>query len=96
MKRMSRSGIGTTSGFGLGAFSRDELDSIHYATLQIFQDTGIKVKMAMKQQNWEPFSIRILMDMGFVLWRSWIKALCFRQEVRSTLGWSLKKSTLSK
>ena len=43
MKRMSRSGIGTTAGFGLGAFSRDELDSIHYATLQIFQDTGIKV-----------------------------------------------------
>jgi len=40
---MSRSGIGTTAGFGLGAFSRDELDSIHYATLQIFQDTGIKV-----------------------------------------------------
>jgi trimethylamine--corrinoid protein Co-methyltransferase len=27
----------------LGAFSRDELDTIHYATLQIFQDTGIKV-----------------------------------------------------
>ena len=43
MKRMLRSGIGTTAGFGLGAFSRDELDSIHYATLQIFQDTGIKV-----------------------------------------------------
>jgi trimethylamine--corrinoid protein Co-methyltransferase len=43
MKRMSRSGIGTTAGFGLGAFSKDELDSIHYATLQIFQDTGIKV-----------------------------------------------------
>jgi trimethylamine--corrinoid protein Co-methyltransferase len=43
MKRISRSGIGTTAGFGLGAFSRDELDSIHYATLQIFQDTGVKV-----------------------------------------------------
>ena len=43
MKRMSRSGIGTTAGFGLGAFSKDELDSIHYATLQIFQNTGIKV-----------------------------------------------------
>jgi len=43
MKRISRSGIGTTAGFGLGAFSKDELDSIHYATLQILQDTGIKV-----------------------------------------------------
>ncbi len=43
MKRISRSGIGTTAGFGLAAFSSDELDSIHYATLQILQDTGIKV-----------------------------------------------------
>jgi trimethylamine--corrinoid protein Co-methyltransferase len=43
MKRISRSGIGTTAGFGLASFSKDELDSIHYATLQILQDTGIKV-----------------------------------------------------
>ncbi len=43
MRRISRSGIGTTSGFGLSAYSRDELDSIHYTTLQILQDTGIKV-----------------------------------------------------
>jgi trimethylamine--corrinoid protein Co-methyltransferase len=43
MKRMMRSGISTTAGFGLAAFSKDELDSIHYATLQILQDTGVKV-----------------------------------------------------
>ena len=43
MKRTARSGISTTSGLGLSAFSKDELDSIHYATLQILQDTGIKV-----------------------------------------------------
>jgi trimethylamine--corrinoid protein Co-methyltransferase len=43
MRRLLRSGIGSTAGFGLGAFSKDELDTIHYATLQIFQDTGIKV-----------------------------------------------------
>ncbi|MGD2270817.1 MAG: trimethylamine methyltransferase family protein [Desulfobacterales bacterium] len=43
MRRFSRSGIGTTAGFGLAAFSRDEIDSIHYSTLQILQDTGIKV-----------------------------------------------------
>ena len=43
MRRTSRSGIGTTSGFGLSAHSRDEMDSIHYSTLQILQDTGIKV-----------------------------------------------------
>ena len=43
MRRTMRSGIRTTSGLGLMAFSKDELDSIHYATLQILQDTGIKV-----------------------------------------------------
>lgn len=43
MKRTARSGISTTAGLGLSAFSKDELDSIHYATLQILQDTGIKV-----------------------------------------------------
>ena len=42
MRRISRSGIGTTSGFGLSAQSRDEMDSIHYTTMQILQDTGIK------------------------------------------------------
>ncbi|MCP4691231.1 MAG: Trimethylamine methyltransferase MttB [Desulfobacterales bacterium] len=43
MFRSPRSGISTTAGFGLSAFSGDELDSIHYATLQILQRTGIKV-----------------------------------------------------
>ncbi len=43
MRRTMRSGISTTAGLGLRAFSKDELDSIHYATLQILQDTGIKI-----------------------------------------------------
>jgi len=43
MKRRFRSGISASSGLGLSSLSRDELDSIHYATLQILQDTGIKV-----------------------------------------------------
>ncbi len=43
MQRRFRSGISASSGLGLNALSRDELDSIHYATLQILQDTGIKV-----------------------------------------------------
>jgi trimethylamine--corrinoid protein Co-methyltransferase len=46
MRRIIRSGIGTTAGFGLASHSKDELDSIHYATLQILQDTGIKVMNA--------------------------------------------------
>jgi len=43
MRRSIRSGIDSTTGFGLYAFSHDELESIHDATLQILQDTGIKV-----------------------------------------------------
>lgn len=43
MKRRLRSGVSASSGLGLASFSRDELDSIHYATLQILQETGIKV-----------------------------------------------------
>lgn len=43
MRRRFRSGISASSGLGLSSFSPDELDSIHYATLQILQDTGIKV-----------------------------------------------------
>ena len=43
MRRRFRSGISSSSGLGLSSFSVDELDSIHYATLQILQNTGIKV-----------------------------------------------------
>jgi len=43
MRRIVKNGISTSAGFGLHAFSRDELDSIHYATLQILGQTGIKV-----------------------------------------------------
>ena len=43
MRRRFRSGISASSGLGLSSLSRDELDSIHYATLQILQDTGIKI-----------------------------------------------------
>ena len=43
-KRNLMAGSNLLSGFGLNAFSKDELDSIHHATLQVFQRTGIKVE----------------------------------------------------
>ncbi len=43
MRRRFRSGISASAGLGLNSFSKDELDSIHYATLQLLQNTGIKV-----------------------------------------------------
>jgi trimethylamine--corrinoid protein Co-methyltransferase len=78
MRRFSRSGIGTTAGFGLGAFSKDELDSIHYSTLQILQDTGIKV---MNEEALELFhgggaSIERIEDYGIVKIPSYLVEQC--------------------
>ncbi|MCF8069215.1 MAG: trimethylamine methyltransferase family protein [Desulfobacterales bacterium] len=39
-----KSGLNKIKGFGLNAFSEDDLDAIHYATLQVFRNTGIKVE----------------------------------------------------
>lgn len=40
----SKAGTNIQAGFGLSAFSNDELKAIHNASLQIFRDTGIKVE----------------------------------------------------
>ena len=78
MRRISRSGISTTAGFGLGAFSIDELDTIHYSTLQILQDTGIKV---MNEEALEIFhgggaSIERLEGYGIVKLPSYLVEQC--------------------
>lgn len=44
MKRSAKTGVEMLSGFGLNAFSNADLDSLHYATLEVFQNTGIKVE----------------------------------------------------
>lgn len=44
MLRNTRSGIAHLKGFRLTALSQDQLDSIHYATLELLQITGIKVE----------------------------------------------------
>lgn len=43
-KRNLKAGMNRFEGFGLQAFTRDELDTIHFATLQVLKDTGIKVE----------------------------------------------------
>jgi trimethylamine--corrinoid protein Co-methyltransferase len=43
-KRTSKAGMHGLSGFGLDAFSEDELDSLHYATLHVLQHTGLRVE----------------------------------------------------
>ena len=78
MRRISRSGIGTTSGFGLSSFSKDELDSIHYSTLQILQDTGVKV---LSEEALEIFhgggaSIERIEDYGIVKIPSYLVEEC--------------------
>jgi trimethylamine--corrinoid protein Co-methyltransferase len=39
-----KSGIDTVSGFGLKVFSDDEIRALHYATLEVLRDIGIKVE----------------------------------------------------
>lgn len=42
--RTVKAGMNTLSGWGLNAFTNDELDAIHYATLEILRDVGVKVE----------------------------------------------------
>lgn len=44
MTRQMRSGIYHLGGFGLHVLSADQLDTIHYATLEVFKNTGIRVE----------------------------------------------------
>ena len=43
-KTSTKIGISTVSGFGLNVFSDDEIRALHYATLEVLQDVGIKVE----------------------------------------------------
>ena len=43
VKRSAKAGINIVSGFGLNVFSGDEVRTLHYATLEILHDLGIKV-----------------------------------------------------
>ncbi|MDA8227979.1 MAG: trimethylamine methyltransferase family protein [Desulfitobacterium hafniense] len=43
-KRNTRAGFAMLAGFGINAFSIEQLDAIHYATLEVFWKTGIKVE----------------------------------------------------
>ncbi|MDP4128296.1 MAG: trimethylamine methyltransferase family protein [Bacillota bacterium] len=42
--RSWKTGFTTSTGFGLDVFSQDELDMLHYATLELLWETGIKVE----------------------------------------------------
>ena len=43
-KRALKAGVDTVSGFGLKVFSPDDLDALHYATLEVLWDVGVKVE----------------------------------------------------
>lgn len=44
MKRSRKYGIDICQGFGLKGFSQDQIETLHYATLEVLQNTGIKVE----------------------------------------------------
>jgi len=44
LKRGPRSNTSTNGGWGLQAFSDDDLETVHYASLELFEDVGIKIE----------------------------------------------------
>ena len=44
MYRPLKHGLQTSLGWGLSAFTPDDLDNVHYATLEVLEDVGIKVE----------------------------------------------------
>ncbi|WP_088227279.1 trimethylamine methyltransferase family protein [Desulfosporosinus sp. FKB] len=44
--RTLRAGIPMMSGFSLNTFTKEQLDLIHFATLEILRDSGVKVELA--------------------------------------------------
>ncbi|MGI6630320.1 MAG: [trimethylamine--corrinoid protein] Co-methyltransferase [Bacillota bacterium] len=44
MKRNKKNGINFNYGFGLNSFSQDQVEALHYATLEVLQKTGVKVE----------------------------------------------------
>jgi len=44
MKRSRKSGINICQGFGLKSFSQEQIETLHYATLEVLQVTGVKVE----------------------------------------------------
>ncbi len=44
LKRSQKAGVFTNNGWGLRAFTDDDLDTIHHASLELFQDVGVKIE----------------------------------------------------
>ena len=81
-----RSGINLTSGFGLKALSEDELESIHYATLEVLETTGIKVESAEAVNLFGEAGARVERHEGFAI----VKIPSYL--VDDCLGWAPPKT----
>lgn len=44
LKRNPKAGVATNGGWGLNAFTDDDLQTIHTASLELFQDVGVKIE----------------------------------------------------
>ncbi|MDD4752703.1 MAG: trimethylamine methyltransferase family protein [Desulfitobacteriaceae bacterium] len=44
MQRINKTGLNYLSGFGLASLSKEQVESIHYATLEVLGKTGIKIE----------------------------------------------------
>ncbi len=44
LKRSQKAGVYANNGWGLWAFTEDDLETIHHASLELFQDVGVKIE----------------------------------------------------
>ena len=75
-----KAGFEKMSGFGLNAFTQDELDIIHYATLRILSETGVKVESdeALEIFHGAGANVERHGNYGVVKLPSWIVEDCIR------------------
>lgn len=87
MYRNARSSISHVNGFGLKAFSEDELDSIHFATLELLEVTGIKVESEEAVSLFAEAGAKVDRDKGYPVVKipSYVVEDCLRSAPRKAV-----------
>ncbi len=84
-KRTLKAGVDTVSGFGLKVFSSDDLDALHYATLEILGEVGVKVESeeALEIFHGAGANVERIKDYGIVRFPHYIIEECIRWAPRT-------------
>lgn len=86
-KRALKAGVDTVSGFGLEVFSPDDLDALHYATLEVLRDVGVKVESNEAMEIFHGAGAKVEQngDHGIVKFPSYIVEDCIRWAPRTVM-----------